>query len=369
MESVKSSALLGKAHSGIRALTPYKPGKPVDEVKREYGLETVVKLASNENPLGPSSNIQPEVAAFVSEFGRYPDGAGHDLKQVLAAKHGVAAASITLGNGTNELLNLISRLFLSPGAATVFSEHAFIVYKLAAVMTGAEMIEVPAKDFAHDLDAIAAAITSQTRVVFLANPNNPTGTYFGKSEFSSFMAKVPSDVAVVLDEAYFDYVDHSDALNGAEEVERYENLIVTRTFSKVYGLGALRIGYALSSEPLADLLNRGREPFNTNAVAQLSAVLALADSEHTQKSVELNSQGMSFVTSELESLGLEVIKSYANFLTIDVADGPKVAQALLEKGVIVRPVAEYGLPKHIRVTLGTADENKVFIDTLKQVLA
>lgn len=359
-------ALLKHAHAGIRSLNPYQPGKPVDEVKRQYGLDDVIKLASNENPLGPSAAAVEAMRAALVDAGRYPDGNAFHLKQALAAKHQCSAANISLGNGTNELLNMISRLFLQPQASAVYAQHAFIVYKLAVLMNNAEAIEVPARDYGHDLDAMAAAVQTNTRLIYLANPNNPTGTHFQRAEFEAFMAKVPSDVAVILDEAYFDYVPNDVGFDGIAYVQQYSNLLVTRTLSKAYGLGGMRVGYCVSSPALADLLNRGREPFNVNAVAQAGAIAALADHEHVQRSVALNRAGMAQLTQGIAAQGYKAIPSLANFITVNVGNGAGYAQQLLAQGVIVRAIGEYAMPEFIRVSIGTRLENERFLAALEQ---
>lgn len=360
--------LLDRASLSIKALTPYKPGKPIADVKRDFGLTTIIKLASNENPLGPSPLIRQTLLDVQSDLSRYPDGNAYELKCRLATLHNCRVEQITVGNGTNELLNMLARLFLKPAVSAIYSEHAFIVYKLAVKSCGANAIEVPAVNFSHDLSAIARAITPDTRVIFLANPNNPTGTYFGLTDFTHFMSTVPANVLVVLDEAYFDYVEHKDSLNGTTLLDEYPNLVVTRTFSKVYGLGGLRIGYCLSSSELADLLNRHREPFNVNTVAQLSALIAIDDNDHIKQTLALNQSGMLFLQEGIQDLGLTFIPSSANFISINVGDGVLIADKLLACGVIVRAVAEYDMSEYIRVTIGTKEENQRFLLTLKQVL-
>lgn len=362
------TTLLGFANAGISALTPYKPGRPVDEVRRQYGLSEVIKLASNESPLGPSPLVAKAINTIASECHRYPDGNAFYLKNALAEKHGCSIQQITLGNGTNELLNMLARLFLKPGVSAVYSAHAFIVYKLAVLMAGAIAKEVPASQFGHDLPAMAAAIDASTRVVFLANPNNPTGTLFSATEFIAFMAQVPVNVLVVLDEAYFDYVDPALRFDGINFVDQYPNLVVTRTFSKVYALGGLRVGYAICSEALADLLNRGREPFNVNAVAQVAATAALADELHTARSVEVNNSGMTQLLAGFDALDLSVIPSFANFITVNIGDAPLVTENLLRQGVIVRAIGEYQMPSFIRVSVGLESENQRLLEALKQVL-
>ena len=363
-----ADVLLQHISTGVQALNPYQPGRPIDEVKRRYGLSEVIKLASNENPLGPGPAALQALQQGAAEAGRYPDGNGFYLKQQLAALHHCHSNCITLGNGTNEVLNMLARLLLRPGVSAVYSQYAFIVYKLAVQLTGAEPIEVAASNYGHNLAAIAAAIRPDTRIVFLANPNNPTGTCFGRQAFIHFMKQVPAKVLVVLDEAYIDYVEHDDKLDGSTLVSTWPNLAVTRTFSKVHGLAGLRIGYSQTSPILADMLNRSREPFNTSLLAQSAAMAALQDKTHVQQSLALNRQGKQLLQQALAQLQLSVIESQGNFLTVAVGDGAAVAEALLQQGVIVRAVAEYGLPQHIRVSIGLPEENRRFIETLTQVL-
>lgn len=366
---MSNDELYRRANAGITSLTPYQPGKPVEEVQREFGLDSVVKLASNENPLGAGASVRQTVVELSAELGRYPDGAGFELKQAIARYHKVNAVQVTLGNGTNELLNMIARLFLAPGSDIVFSQHAFIVYKLASILNQANAIEVPAKNYGHDLDAIADAIRPESRLVFLANPNNPTGSHFDAASFQAFMARVPSEVMVVLDEAYFDYVPEQERFDGVDRVAQYPNLIVTRTFSKAYGLGGLRIGYAISSAKIADWLNRSREPFNTNIIAQAAATAALVDQDHVRDTIACNAQGMVQLSEGLKALGLAYLPSVANFFTVNVGDGVAVAHQLLTKGVIVRAIAEYGMPEFVRVSVGLPEENQRFLDAVAEVIA
>jgi histidinol-phosphate aminotransferase len=354
---------------GVRELTPYVPGKPVSELQRELGLSDIVKLASNENPLGPSPKARDAARVALEEMELYPDGGGFALKAALAAKLGVAANQITLGNGSNDVLDLIARVFLAPGDAAVFSEHAFAVYPISTQAVGARGVVTPAKDFGHDLDAMAAAIAGDTKVVFIANPNNPTGTYLRRDALYAFLRRA-KDSVVVVDEAYFEYVDELDYPDSLQWLPEFPTLIVTRTFSKAHGLAGLRVGYAVSSPEIADLLNRVRQPFNVNSLALAAAEAALEDDEHLARSVALNLAGLRQLGAAFETRGLAFIPSVGNFLTVDLGRpaGP-LYDALLRRGVIVRPVANYGLPNHLRVTVGTAEQNEIFLRALDTVLA
>jgi histidinol-phosphate aminotransferase len=355
----------------IASLSPYKPGKPVDELTRELGITDIVKLASNENPRGPGAAVQAAVRAAAASLSRYPDGNGFALKQALAARLGVAPGCITLGNGSNDVLNLVAQMAITPGAAGVVAEHAFVVHPLAITLCGGRVVQVPARDHGADLAAMRDAVTDDTAVVYLANPNNPTGTWVRERELTAFLDALPEQVWMVLDEAYFEYVDEPGYPDGVALLARYPNLIVTRTFSKIYGLAALRVGYAVSSPEAADLLNRVREPFNVNSVGLAAAEAALSDTEYVTESRRLNGQGMATVVAGLERLELSWIPSAGNFVTFAVpGEGAAAAtyQALLEQGVIVRPVAEYGLAEHLRVTVGLPEENDRFLAALERVL-
>lgn len=362
--------LLNNAVPGVAKLHPYLPGKPVDELARELGLnpKDIVKLASNENPLGPSKKVLAAIGAELPELTRYPDGNGFELKKALSETFGLKAEQITLGNGSNDVLDLIARTFLQSGTNSVFSQYAFAVYPISTQAVGADLNIVPAKDYAHDLDAMAAAINEQTRVVFLANPNNPTGTMFDAAEFKSFMSKVPEDVVVVLDEAYSEYVSDDDYPDGLELLPSYSNLIVTRTFSKAYGLASLRVGWAACAPEIADLLNRVRQPFNVDSMALAAAKAALQDLEYLEASKTLNNEGMAQIIRALEAKGLGYIPSKGNFITVDFSkDASDINQFFLKQGVILRPVANYGMPNHLRVSIGTREENQRFIDVLNEM--
>ena len=356
------------APSGIRGLQPYQPGKPVEELERELGLTDVVKLASNENPLGPSPRVSAALAA-AGELARYPDGSAWVLKEELSAHLGVDQDRLTIGNGSNDVLELLGRVFLRPGTEAIVSDHAFVVYPLVTIAVDAKLTSIPAKDYGQDLAATLAAVNESTRCVFIANPNNPTGTWLSERAIRDFLDAVPPSVIVVLDEAYFEYVAESDYPDGIALTTDYPNLVVTRTFSKAYGLAALRVGYAVSDAGIADLMNRIRQPFNVNSLALAAASAALADQDHVRRSVTLNAEGLAYLTSECERLNLGYIPSVGNFLTIDMGrDAAPLYDALLREGVIVRPVGGYGLPNHLRVTVGLADENRRFVAALESVL-
>jgi len=361
----------------IGAIAPYQPGKPISELAREMGLDEagIVKLASNENPLGLSPRARDAIDAALTELGRYPDGNGFELKAALSARYGVPSEGIVLGNGSNDVLEMIAGVFLAPGRAAVYAQHAFAVYPLATQARGARGIVVPAKDYGHDLDAMRRAIDADTRVVFIANPNNPTGTLLAAAELEAFLREVPPGVVVVIDEAYNEYLPAAARYDSLPWLARHRNLILTRTFSKAYGLAGLRVGFALCDERVADLLNRVRQPFNVNNLALVAATAALGDHAFVRRSHELNLAGMKQLTDGCRRLGLEWIPSYGNFVSVAIprANGASRAAAvygdLLRQGVIVRPVGGYGLPDHLRVTVGLPEENARFLTALGAALA
>ncbi|AMO35624.1 histidinol-phosphate transaminase [Thauera humireducens] len=354
----------------IRAITPYQPGKPISELAREMGIAeaSIVKLASNENPLGMSARARDAVRIALADLARYPDGGAFSLKAALCARFGVKAEQLVIGNGSNDILEIASLAFLGAGRSAVYAQHAFAVYPLATQARGARGIEVPAKHFGHDLDAMAAAIAPDTRIVFIANPNNPTGTFIPGSEIEAFLAKVPQDVLVVLDEAYTEYLSAEQRYDAIAWVERFPNLLVSRTFSKAYGLAGLRVGYAIAHPEVADLMNRVRQPFNVSSVALAAAEAALADDEFLAQSAGLNRRGMVQLTEAFGALGLEWIPSAGNFVTFKVGDAAGVNRALLQQGVIVRPIAGYGMPHWLRVSIGLPEENERFIAALRRAL-
>lgn len=362
---------LALAQPGVQQLSPYVPGKPVDELARELDLDptSIVKLASNENPLGPSPKALEAIRSELAELTRYPDGNGFELKSRLAARCGVQLSQVTLGNGSNDILDLVARAYLAPGLNAVFSQYAFAVYPIATQAVGAQGKVVPAKDYGHDLEAMLAAIDANTRVVFIANPNNPTGTWFGPDALERFLARVPQSVLVVLDEAYIEYAEGDELPDGLKYLAKHENLLVSRTFSKAYGLAALRVGYALSSAQIADVLNRVRQPFNVNSLALAAACAALDDADYLAQSRQLNDAGMAQLEAGLRELGLGWIPSKGNFIAVDFGrDTAAINQALLRAGVIVRPVAGYGMPNFLRVSIGLPAENARFLEALARVL-
>ena len=358
------------AHAGVRALRPYEPGKPIDELERELGVHNIVKLASNENPLGPSKQAIAALQRELAELNLYPDGNAFNLKQALSRVLDVDPAKLTIGNGSSDILDFVLRAFVTTEHEVMFAEHAFAMYPILTRIVGAKPVMVKARNWGHDLEAMAAAITDATRVVFIANPNNPTGTWLTKDALVSFLDRIPDEILVVLDEAYFEYVEEPDYPNGVQIVTSYPNLVVTRTFSKVYGLAGLRIGYGVSSPELADYLNRVRPPFNANQLALVAAEHALKDTDHLRNSVELNRIGMEQLVAAFEQLGIEYIPSAGNFISAKMPrSGKAVFDALLHEGVIVRPVDNYGMPDYLRVTIGTEEENNKFISALNKVLA
>ncbi len=362
----------------IRAIAPYQPGKPIAELERELGISGIVKLASNENPLGASPLAVAAMHAAMSDIARYPDGSGFDLKKALSERYQIERACIVLGNGSNDLLELAARAFLAPGDKVVYADHAFAVYALATQAAGATGISVPAtKGFGHDLSAmLQAAVQHKVKMVFIANPNNPTGTFLGAAELLEFLRAVPPQVLVVLDEAYNEYLPQNLRYDSVSWLRDFPNLIISRTFSKAYGLAGLRVGYALAGVLVADMLNRVRQPFNVNSVAQAAAVAALQDEVFLRRTCELNQAGMEQITQGLTRLGLEFIPSYGNFVCCRIANpgqsgGKGAGQIycrLLELGVIVRPIANYGMPDYLRVSIGLESENEKFLSALAQAL-
>jgi histidinol-phosphate aminotransferase len=361
--------------SYVRAIAPYIAGKPISEVAREFGLDeaTIVKLASNENPLGMPESAQRAMAQAASELGRYPDANAFELKAALSERYGVPADWITLGNGSNDILEIAAHAFVEKGQSIVYAQYSFAVYALATQGLGARAIVVPAVEYGHDLDAMLAAITDDTRLIFVANPNNPTGTFIAGPKLEAFLDKVPRHVAVVLDEAYTEYLPEEKRYDSIAWVRRYPNLLVSRTFSKAFGLAGLRVGFAIAQPELTDLLNRLRQPFNVNTLAQAAAIAALNDQAFLEKSAALNAQGYRRLTEAFDKLGLEYVPSDGNFVLVRVGDddaaGNRVNLELLKQGVIVRPVGNYGLPQWLRITIGLPEENEAFIAALEKTLA
>ena len=348
----------------ILSLTPYQGGRPISEIQREYGLSNVIKLASNENPLGVSKKVQEAIKIAVTQIGRYPDGNGYYLKDALAKKLSVSAKSITLGNGSNDILELIPRAYVcSKDDEVIFSQYAFVVYPLVTKAIGAKAIVTPANDFGHDLNAMYEAITDKTKVIFIANPNNPTGTLLSNEEIYNFLKKVSNEIIVVLDQAYIEYLDVEDVY--IDWLKDFPNLVITRSFSKAYGLAGLRVGYSISSEEIADYLNRIRQPFNVNLIAQEAAIAALSDTDFLAESVKVNSDGLLQLEEGFRSLGLKFIKSHANFISVKFSNNMELNQKLLEKGIIVRPVE---MKDYLRISVGTYAENAKFLEVLKEII-
>ena len=369
--STRASNLCDLAPAYIRSIAPYQPGKPIAELARELGIhpDKIIKLASNENPLGVSPLAMRAIQAAIADLARYPDGNGFELKQALCKRYGVEMAQIVLGNGSNDVLNAAARAFLTPSSEAVYSQHAFAIYALEIQYTGAAGVEAPAREFAHDLTAMLAAVTARTRMIFIANPNNPTGTLAGAAELHGFLRKVPPQIIVVLDEAYNEYIPDALKSDSLAWIAEFPNLIVTRTFSKAYGLAGLRVGYAFAHPDVADLMNRVRQPFNVNSISLAAAAAGLDDREFVRRSFELNQAGMCQLTAGLTRLGIDYIPSAGNFVSINVKDGAAVFQRLLKRGVIVRPIGAYGMPAYLRVSIGLESENQRFLDALAQSLA
>jgi histidinol-phosphate aminotransferase len=362
--------LCEQSPSYVRAIAPYQPGKPISELAREMGLKekNIIKLASNENPLGVSPKAKAAIKKAIAGLGRYPDGNAFELKAALARRYKVPEDCIVVGNGSNDLLEMAAAVFLAPGTSAVYSQHAFAVYPLATQARGARSIVVPARDYGHDLEAMLAAIAPDTRVVFVANPNNPTGTFVPGAELEEFLVRVPREVAVVVDEAYTEYLPRELRYDSIAWLAKYPNFILTRTFSKVYGLAGLRVGFGFMQPAVADLLNRVRQPFNVNSLALAAATAALGDAKFVAKSVKMNRAGMALLGRAFKRLGLEYLPSCANFVTFRVPEADAVYRKLLRQGVIVRPIGGYGMPEHLRVTVGTPKENGRFLEALKAAL-
>jgi len=357
------------ANQFVCDLVAYEPGKPIEETARELGLdpETIVKLASNENPLGPAPAAIEAMKSEAAGVHIYPDGGGYKLRQALADHHGLGLENVVLGNGSNEIIELLCHCFLNPKAELIAAEHAFVVYKLMATLFGAKYVEVADPDFIHDLEGMADAITEDTRLVFIANPNNPTGTMVNQEALDRFMDRLPDHVAAVLDEAYYEFLD--DAPDTVKYVREGRNVCVLRTFSKAYGLAGLRIGYGLASPQVAAILQKARQPFNANAMAQAAALAAMNDSEHVAKTMQTNREGLAYYEQAFAARGLEYVPSAANFVLVKVGDGDDLFAKMLRKGVIVRAMSGYKLPEWVRISIGTMPENERCIEVLDEVLA
>ncbi|MFU8892088.1 MAG: histidinol-phosphate transaminase [Luteolibacter sp.] len=350
-------------------LLAYEPGKPISETARELGLDPaeIVKLASNENPLGPSPLAKEAIRAAIDDAHIYPDGGAYALRTAIASRHGLELQNVIVGNGSNEIIELLCHSFLNRGAGLIAAEHAFVVYKLMATLFGADYIEVPDPGFVHDLEAMAAAITPDTRLVFIANPNNPTGTMVGEAEIDRFMEKVPDHVVVVFDEAYFEFLETPP--DTVRYIREGRNVCVLRTFSKIHGLAALRVGYGLAPKELAGILQKARQPFNVNALAQAAALAAIHDDAHVARTIQVNRDGLAFFEKAFTSRGIEFIPSHANFILVKVGDGDRLFAEMLRKGVIIRAMRGYKLPDYVRISIGTERENQRCIEVFDEVMA
>jgi histidinol-phosphate aminotransferase len=354
----------------VRRIAPYVPGKPIAETARELGIPEadILKMASNENPLGPSPRALEAIRGALQDLNYYPDGGGYELKRALSKRLGVGPECLVLGNGSNDVLELVARAFLRPGETAVYSQHAFLVYPLVVQAIGATGIEVPARDYGTDLEGLAAAVRADTKLLFVANPNNPTGTFSAWDEIARMIERVPPRVLVVLDEAYGEYLPDELQSPTARWLGRFPNLVVSRTLSKAYGLAGLRVGYGIAHPDVAEVMNRVRQPFNVNHLAMVAAVAALDDAEFISRSRAVNAAGLEQLARGFGRLGLEFIASRANFITVRVGEADRIYRALLASGVIVRPIAGYGLPEHLRVTVGTAEQNERFLEALARAL-
>lgn len=357
------------ANAAMKQVVPYQPGKPVETLERELGITGAIKLASNENPLGMSQQARQAAQLAIANGHIYPDGGYYELKKALSQFLQLDAACITVGNGSENILELIVKAYLAPGDVAVLSEHAFLTIPILISSYGAKQSVATARDFSHDVEAMVNLIDEKTRIVFLVNPNNPTGTFTSKAEFQWLMEQVPAHVLVVVDEAYLEYIKQDTYPDTQSYLAHYPNLVISRTFSKVYGLAGLRLGYAISSPDIADMLNRARLPFNVNSVVAASAIAALHDQAHVKQTVELNDRGLKQIASGVQEMGLAYIPSVGNFLTVDVQDGALIYEELLRQGVIVRPLKAYGMPRHIRVSTGTEEQNARFLSALSYCLS
>jgi histidinol-phosphate aminotransferase len=352
----------------IRSLAAYPPGKPIEELEREYGIFDSIKVASNENPLGPSPKAVAAIRGALANLHRYPDGNCYYLKRALAKKLGVSPDSLLFGNGSNEIIELAVRTFMERGDEAVMADQAFVVYRLVVQAAGGHSRIVPLRNFTHDLEAIADAITPATRMVFLANPNNPTGTIFFRRQWEEFLNAVPRHVVVVMDEAYFEFVEDEQYPDSLNAHGQNHLLITLRTFTNIYGLAGLRIGFGCADPMLIELMNRVRQPFNVSSLAQVAALAALEDDAHVEQTRTCNRQGIAYLREQLQRLGIESVPSWANFILVRVGNGARVYEALLREGVIVRPMSVYGFPEHVRISVGTAVENERCIAALEHVL-
>ena len=357
-------------NKGINDLSPYEPGKPIEDLERELGIKNAVKLASNENPVGPSPRVLQSIENILKNTHRYPDGNATKLKEVIGRKFSVKPNQVTIGNGSNDIIEFIARSFLGTDDSAIYSEHAFAVYPLVVKAVGAEGIEVPAKNFSHDLDAMLDSIKSNTKIIFIANPNNPTGSFIGRDEILKFLDQVPEDIIVLLDQAYFDYSSFEDSDVDFDILNNYPNLVMSRSFSKAYGLAGFRIGYSVSSEDIANYLNRVRQPFNANSLALFAAEQAIEDEEFMKKCLQLNLEQKKVLYKGLESLGFHCLPSKGNFISFDCKeDSIGLFNRLLSQGVIVRTLGVYKMPNFLRVSVGLPEENLIFLEKLQLTMS
>lgn len=363
------NAVCDLAPQNIHQIAPYQPGKPISELQRELGLNEIIKLASNENPLGYGAKARAAMEAALPEIGLYPDGNGYGLKSALMSHHGIAREQIILGNGSNDILELAARTYLTAQSSAIYSQHAFAVYPLVVQAVGARGIEVPAKNYGHDLAAMAAAVEPDTRMVFIANPNNPTGTFLPADELKAGLKRFPPQVLIILDEAYTEYLESQQRYDAVAWLNEFPNLLVSRTFSKAYGLAGLRVGYGMSHAAVIDLMNRVRQPFNVNSLALAAAEAALGDAEFLEQTRQTNLAGLRQLEECFKQLSLPYIPSVANFISVEVGpNAGKIYLDLLKQGVIVRPVANYQLPRHLRISVGLPAQNDFFLKALRNAL-
>ena len=361
-----TDSLLDRVNKGILGLKPYEPGKPIDETQKELGIKNIIKLASNENPLG----ISPKALKVIFEnkdLNRYPDGNATSFKEVVSQMEKIETSMITVGNGSNDLIEFVSKCFLSEGDNAIYSQHGFAIYPLAIKSTGAKAIKAKARDWGHDLNLMKVLVDENTKVIFLATPNNPTGTILESNDVEEFLDVIPSNIAVFIDQAYFEYIEEDKYKISFDLVKKYKNLIISRSFSKAHGLAALRLGYAVSSEEIAEFLNRVRQPFNTNSLALAAGVEAISDNEHIAQSIEINKSGMEKIKKAFDTFDFKYIESFGNFISFDSQmDSDLSFDFFLRKGIILRSLKVYEMPQHLRVSIGLDDEMDAFIKALKQ---
>ena len=361
-----SNFLKDRVNKGVLGLKPYEPGKPIEETEKEIGLENVIKLASNENPIGMSPRAL-KVISSMDDLNRYPDGNASAFKNKVASVFNVKSSMVTVGNGSNDIIEFIAKCFLSSGDTAIYSKHGFAIYPLAIKASGAEPIKVNALDWGHDLNAMIGSVQDTTKVIFIASPNNPTGTILSVEKIKDFLTKIPSNIVVLIDQAYFEYIEDESYKVPFSLIEEFPNLIISRSFSKAHGLAAFRLGFSVSSEEIADYLNRVRQPFNANSLALAAGIEAIDDEEHISASVEINREGLQNIKTKFRELGFDFIESFGNFISFDSKnDSDKSFDFFLKKGIILRSLKVYEMPNHLRVSIGTKEEMQQFIITLEE---